>query len=308
MKLSPDTLTPNARVIALDVGGTSIKSALVAPGGHVIGKPSITHIDSSGAAHNILNTFAQIISTHLEESHTSDLLGVAIGFPGPFDYAAGICLIEGVEKYGAIYGVNMRDALSARLDLGDLPILFRNDAEAAVVGEARYGVGRDYRRLIGVTLGTGCGSAFVVDGIPVTSGPGVPPSGWLYPVLFRGLRADDVFSSRGLEARLRSIGAAERNAKAAAAAARAGDAASRQVFDGFGADLGSFLNPHAEAFAAEAVLVLGQIAGAIDLFGPPLRQALSVPALPGERGPEAALLGAADLLPVRFHSPEGRGS
>ena len=308
MKLSPDTLTPNARVIALDVGGTSIKSALVAPGGHVIGKPSITRIDSSGAAHNILNTFAQIISTHLEESHTSDLLGVAIGFPGPFDYAAGICLIEGVEKYGAIYGVNMRDALSARLDLGDLPILFRNDAEAAVVGEARYGVGRDYRRLIGVTLGTGCGSAFVVDGIPMTSGPGVPPNGWLYPVLFRGLRADDVFSSRGLEARLRSIGAAERNAKAAAAAARAGDAASRQVFDGFGADLGSFLNPHAEAFAAEAVLVLGQIAGAIDLFGPPLRQALSVPALPGERGPEAALLGAADLLPVRFHSPEGRGS
>jgi len=308
MKLSPDTLTPNARVIALDVGGTSIKSALVAPGGHVIGKPSITRIDSSGAAHNILNTFAQIISTHLEESHTSDLLGVAIGFPGPFDYAAGICLIEGVEKYGAIYGVNMRDALSARLDLGDLPILFRNDAEAAVVGEARYGVGRDYRRLIGVTLGTGCGSAFVVDGIPMTSGPGVPPNGWLYPVLFRGLRADDVFSSRGLEARLRSIGAAERNAKDAAAAARAGDAASRQVFDGFGADLGSFLNPHAEAFAAEAVLVLGQIAGAIDLFGPPLRQALSVPALPGERGPEAALLGAADLLPVRFHSPEGRGS
>jgi glucokinase len=127
-------------------------------------------------------------------------------------------------------------------------------------------------------------------------------------MLFRGLRADDVFSSRGLEARLRSIGTAERNAKDAAAAARAGDAASRQVFDGFGADLGSFLNPHAEAFAAEAVLVLGQIAGAIDLFGPPLRQALSVPALPGERGPEAALLGAADLLPVTFHSPEGRGS
>jgi glucokinase len=308
MRPPSGTLSPSTRVIALDVGGTSVKSALVTPGGHVIGKPSITRIDSSGAAHNILNTFAQIISTHLEESNTSDLLGVAIGFPGPFDYAAGICLIEGVEKYGAIYGVNMRDALSARLDLGDLPILFRNDAEAAVVGEARYGVGGDYRRLIGVTLGTGCGSAFVVDGIPVTSGPGVPPNGWLYPVLFRGLRADDVFSSRGLEARLRSIGAAERNAKDAAAGARAGDAGARQVFEAFGADLGSFLNSHAVAFAAEAVLVLGQIAGAIDLFGPPLRQALSVPVLPGERGPDAALLGAADLLPIRFHSPEWRGS
>ena len=302
----PGTLTPSARVIALDVGGTSVKSALVAPGGHVIREPSITPIDSSGEVDSILITFAQIISTHLRESQMSNLLGVALGFPGPFNYTAGICLIEGVEKYGAIYGVNMRDALRTRLDLGDLPILFRNDAEAAVVGEARYGAGRDYRRLIGVTLGTGCGSAFLVDGIPVTSGPGVPPNGWLYPVLFRGLRADDIFSRRGLEARLQSASITERNVKDAAAAARAGDISARQVFEAFGADLGTFLNPFAVAFAAEAVLVLGRIAGALDLFGAPLRQALFVPVLPGELGPDAALLGAADLL--LFHSPEGRSS
>jgi glucokinase len=306
MTTSPShTLAPETRVIALDVGGTSVKSALVAPGGQVIGEPAITPIDSSSEADSILRTFAQIISTYLGESHTSNLLGVALGFPGPFDYAAGICLIEGVEKYGAIYGVDMRAALRARLDLGDLPILFRNDAEAAVVGEARYGMGRDYRRLIGVTLGTGCGSAFLADGIPVTSGLGVPPNGWLYPVLFRGLRADDLFSRRGLEARLRAAGVTEPDLKDAAAAARAGDAGARQVFEAFGADLGTFLDSFAAAFAAEAVLVLGRIAGAIDLFGLPLSQALSVPVLPGQRGPDAALLGAADLL--FFHTPEGRG-
>ena len=298
------TLSPSARVIALDVGGTSVKSALVAPGGYVIGEPAITPIDSAGEADNILGTFARIISTHLGQAQTSDILGLAFGFPGPFDYAAGICLIEGVEKYAAIYKVNIRNALRTRLNLGDLPILFRNDAEAAVVGEARYGAGLDYRRVIGLTLGTGCGSAFLVDGLPVTSGRGVPPNGWLYPMLFHGLRADDVFSRRGLEARLRAAGVTERNIKAAAAAARAGDVDTRQVFEAFGADLGSFLNSHVVAFAAEAVLVLGQIAGAFDLFGPSLCQALSVPALPGERGADAALLGAAELL--FFHSPERR--
>ena len=135
----PSTLTSSTRVIALDVGGTSVKSALVAPGGHVIGKRSITPIDSSSEADNILRTFAQIISAHLGESHISTFLGVTLGFPGPFDYGAGICLIEGVEKYGALYGVNIRAALQARLNLRDLPILFRNDAEAAVMGEARHG-------------------------------------------------------------------------------------------------------------------------------------------------------------------------
>ena len=303
MTPSPE-FASSARVIALDVGGTSVKSALVAPGALVIGKPSITSIDSSGEADNILGTFAQIISTYIDESHTSDLHGVAMCFPGPFDYAAGICLIEGVEKYSAIYGVDMRESLRARLDLRDLPILFRNDAEAAVVGEARYGAGRDDRRLIGVTLGTGCGSAFLVDGLPVTSGPGVPPNGWLYPMLFRGRRVDDVFSQRGLESHLRAAGVTELNVKAAAAAARAGDVGARQVFEAFGTDLGTFLDSFAAGFAAEAVLVLGRIAGAMDLFGPPLRHALSVPALPGERGPDAALLGAADLL--FYHSPERR--
>jgi glucokinase len=302
----PGSLASSARVIALDVGGTSVKSALVTPGGHIIGKPSITAIDSSSKAESILSTFAQIISTHIRESYSSHLLGVALGFPGPFEYAAGICLIKGVEKYGAIYGLNIRDALRAGLDLGDLPILFRNDAEAAIVGEAHYGAGRDFPRLIGVTLGTGCGSAFLVDGVPVTSGPGVPQNGWLYPILFHGRRADDVFSRRGLEARLQVAGVWESNVKAAATAARAGDLGARQVFESFGVDLGTFLNSFAVAFAAEAVLVLGRIAGAFDLFGPSLRQALSVPALPGERGPEAALLGAAELLMVKFHSPQRR--
>src|SRR4026208_1176786 len=108
MMLSLDAnLSLSARVIALDVGGTSVKSAWVAPGGRVSGEPAITPIDSSSEAEMILETFAQIISTHLGQAQTSDFLGVALGFPGPFDYAAGICLIEGVEKYGSIYSVNM---------------------------------------------------------------------------------------------------------------------------------------------------------------------------------------------------------
>ena len=305
MKLTPpSTPISSTRVIALDVGGTSVKSALAVPGGHIFGEPAITSIDSSRDADSVLWTFTQIVRTHLGQAQTSSVIGVTLGFPGPFDYASGICLIEGVEKYGSIYGVNIRAALQARLNMGDLPILFRNDAEAAVVGEARYGAGRAYRRLIGVTLGTGCGSAFLADGVPVTSGRGVPPNGWVYPVLFHDIRADDVFSRRGLAARLRAAGITELKVKEAMEAARAGDVAARHVFETFGADLGMFLNTFAMAFAAEAVLVLGRIAGAFDLFGPSLCQALSVPALPGERGPEAALLGAADLL--FFHSPDGR--
>jgi glucokinase len=240
-----------------------------------------------------MGTLAVAVTAHLTERAPA---GIAFGFPGPFDYAQGVSRITGVEKFESIYGLDVRQALRQRLGLKEVPILFRNDAEAAIVGEACFGAGRQHRRLVGVTLGTGFGSAFVDGGQPVTDGPGVPPHGWLYPALFRGVRADDCFSRRGLLARLRASGVPADDVKPAAQAARAGDLIARRVFEQFGADLGAFLSPYAAAFQAEAVLVLGRIAGALDLFGPALQQALVVPLLAAERGPEAALLGAAELV------------
>jgi len=174
-------------------------------------------------------------------------------------------------------------------------ILFRNDAEAAVVGEARYGAGRSFRRSVGITLGTGLGSAFVEDGEPVEDEARVPPEGKLFPQIFRGNRADDWFSRRGLEGRLREAGLPI-DVRAAAGAARAGNAVAAGLFQRFGEELGAFLAPFAERFSADVVLVLGRIAGAFDLFGPAMRSALAVPVLTGSRPDDAALLGAAEML------------
>jgi glucokinase len=283
-------------VIALDIGGSSIKSATVSSAGCLVSQPVLTPVDSQAEAGSIIDSFAAAISQHLNNISETDLLGVAIGMPGPFDYEVGISYISGVAKYEAIYGMNIKTALQQVLGRPTLPIVFRNDAEAAIMGEALYGAGRPYRRLIGVTLGTGIGSAFVVEGRSVGSGPGVPPHGWLYQESFRDLPADDVFSTRGLTARLRELNPAYESVAAFAEAARRGDALLRQGFLQFGADLGEFLASFAQAFGAEVILVLGGIARSIDLFEPLLRQKLPVPALPGQLGPTAPLLGAAELL------------
>jgi glucokinase len=283
-------------VIALDIGGSSIKSAIVSSGGYLVGQPVLTGVDSGAEAATILGSFAASIRQHLDNISEADLLGVAIGMPGPFDYEGGISYISGVAKYEAIYGMNIKTALQQLLGRQTLPIVFRNDAEAAIMGEALYGMGRPYRRLIGVTLGTGIGSAFVVEGKSVESGPGVPFHGWLYQEPFQGLPADDIFSTRGLLARLQEIDRTYDTVAAFAAAARSGEASLKQAFLQFGSDLGEFLAPFAREFGAEVMLVLGGIAQAIDLFEPLLQQNLPVPALPGQLGSTAPLLGAADLL------------
>jgi glucokinase len=109
------------------------------------------------------------------------------------------------------------------------------------------------------------------------------------------LRADDVFSKRGLEQRLLEVGYSA-EIPDVAVLAREGDAAARTVFECFGRDIGLFLVRYSKPFRAEAVLVLGGITGAIDLFGDALKDAVKIPVLAAERGTEAALLGAAKPL------------
>ena len=291
-----------AGVIALDVGGTSVKSAVISADGTLASLPRTTPLDASGSADAILADLVAVIDDHAHEAarNRMTLLGIGFGFPGPFDYAAGISWIEGLTKFESLFGLNVGDGVRRHLPaaLAGLPIRFRNDAEVAIVGEALYGTARDYTRVIGVTLGTGFGSAFLVDGVPMLDGAGVPPNGWLYPCLFNGVRADDRFSTRGLTADLMREGVTSSSVEAAADAARRGDSQVRTIFDQFAEDLAEFLQPWAAEFRADAVLLQGGIAGSFDLLESKLGALLPTPVVAGGLGAKAALLGAASTF---FH-------
>lgn len=280
--------------IALDVGGSSVKSGVVDANLQIKDIQS-TALNSKGSAEHILSTFASIVADYRAKY---DLIrGIGIGFPSPFDYDNGISLIQGVDKYEAILNINIGQAIRERLDLPkDSVIRFRNDAEAALVGEAVYGAGKPYERFIGLTLGTGLGSSFIVDGQRVVSGQGIPETGFLFPVDFRGEQADEWFSTRGLLRRFADAGKPFASVASASTAAQAGDVLTQQIFADFGADMAEFVAPFLHNFSAEALLISGGIAAAYPLFGEALRTGLSVPVVRGSLGTKAALIGAADLI------------
>lgn len=285
-----------ASIIALDVGGTSIKSGVVQVGGalpEVVGALGQTPLDNGAPAEAILAVFDGVLRDHLATISEGDLRGVALAIPAPFDYASGISLMQ--HKFAALYSMDIGAALTAYLP-PNTPIAFCNDAAAAVLGEARFGAGRGIRRLIGVTLGTGLGACFVADGVTVRGEPGTTADGELYHVPFRGALADDWFSIRGLRARLDAAGLPSESMREAAALAAAGNTAAQAAFQEFGHDLGVFLEPFVTGFGAEAILVLGGLAGAYDQFAGALSSTLSVPALPGTLGGNAPLIGAAGLF------------
>lgn len=280
-------------VIALDVGGSSVKSALVVAGQQIIGDACVDVIQSGATADEILNTLAAIITGHLDKVKT--VRGIAFAFPGPFDYVQGICLIQNQAKFDALYGINVGARLKKILRMPTLEMKYRNDAEAAILGEACYGAGILYSRVIGLTLGTGLGSAFVADGRISTKGAAVPFNGWLYSFPFGNQRADDVFSTRGLLERLRAHGIDTADIASALQHTEEDNTVLAKSFASFGADLGMFLNPFVTDFRADGVLVTGGISESWDRFAPSLIRSLSVPVLRGALGNQAALLGAAAL-------------
>lgn len=280
-------------IIALDVGGSSVKSGVVDLRSHTITEFTITPIDSGGSATVILKTISDIMQQHWKPS--APVVGVGLGFPGPFDYGAGISWIKGVAKYEAIYGLNIHNALKLTLPEPTVPIRFRNDAEAAIVGEGVYGVGRHYSRIIGLTLGTGCGSAFLINGVPQTHGRGVPENGWVYQIIYQGEAVDEIFSIRGLLKRLAtaschvdSIFDAVQQAKYSAPI--------RSVLESFGADLAQFLKPLVEDFDADVVILQGGIAQGFSYFEGAMKPYLTIPVLAGELERDAALLGISNLF------------
>jgi predicted NBD/HSP70 family sugar kinase len=276
-------MAPRRPVLALDVGGTSVKSAIVGPSGDLARPPRRTPIDSAGSADELLDALAGIVDA-LAPTAGPAIAGVAIAFPGPCDYEHGVPGHHHDGKFAALAGVDLRGELRRRLGREGLAIGFCNDAEAAILAEALRGAGRPFERVLGVTLGAGLGACLVAgDAIVEPYGAVVP--GELYRQPFGAASADDAFSDRGLRARL---------AGADPASARDDDAL--RAFAAFGADLGAFLAPWTEVLRADAVVVAGGIAGAFALFGPALQAALAVPARAGELGVAAGLIGAAHAL------------
>lgn len=210
-----------------------------------------------------------------------NIIGMGIGMCGPLDYEQGIVLIEGVDKYESLYGVNLKKEFHRRLSLADnFTIDFEIDTWDFASGESWRGNARGYNRVLALTLGSGLGSAFIANGKLLADGPGVPPPyGWIGSLPYKDGKMDDTFSRRGILALYRSLSTMPSSksidVKDIADKARNGDEVCRQVFSSFGNNLGHALKPTIREFEAECVVFGGQISRAFELFEPALRKALA---------------------------------
>jgi glucokinase len=288
----------------LEIGGTHVTAAVVDAGTWqvVAGTGVRRSIDPRGPADTLIATMVEAGRSLRPDD--GSLWGVAI--PGPFDYVRGIADFHGVGKFDALRGVDLGDVLRRALTGTKGQVAFVNDAEAFAVGEWAAGAAQGHHRSIGATLGTGIGSAFLIDGIAQRQGPGLPPDGRLDLVRVDGRPLEDRVSRRAIRARYGALvgnsAAGQLDVREIASRAAAGDRHAITAFDEALQVLGRVVAPMALTFGATVLVVGGSIALAWDVINPPLRSGMDQ-ASPGwaevfgltnaARIEEAALVGAA---------------
>jgi len=147
-------------IIGIDIGGSHITMAQVDPVKRGIIKSTYIreHVDSFGSREDIFSAWVSAIEKGIQDLGKEDLL-IGIAMPGPFDYENGISLMQ-QGKFIDIYQVNIKEELAKRLGISEQQIHFVNDAAAFMEGEVFGGCVQGFRKVFGVTLGTGLGTTF----------------------------------------------------------------------------------------------------------------------------------------------------
>jgi len=144
--------------VGIDIGGTNTAFGLVDREGKVIGEGQIKTADYEDIEDFVAELYNKIDLTRQRSGDEIEIIGYGIGAPmgnintGSIEYAASLPW-KGVVPLSGTFRKHT-----------DLPVIVTNDANAAAVGEMVFGGAKGMKDFVVITLGTGLGSGFVVDG------------------------------------------------------------------------------------------------------------------------------------------------
>lgn len=142
-------------VLGIDVGGTSIKGSIVSDNGKM--KDTFVYpINKKENQEKCINSLFKVIDEYLEKEEIK-IDGIGIGIPGTIDSEKGIVTYSSNLKWKDFKIVEFFEKHYK------LPVKITNDANAAALGEAKFGAGKSYHDIVMITLGTGVGGGIVIN-------------------------------------------------------------------------------------------------------------------------------------------------
>jgi glucokinase len=156
--------TAERPVLAVDLGGTQIRAAVITPDLAVHERRAVPTADEDGveAVVGRIVRLAAEVRDAAARAGLPDPAGVGISSPGPLDPWAGVVRIPPNLK--GWRDVPLAPRVAAALDL---PAFLERDTNVAVMAEWRYGAGAGSRSVIYITVSTGIGGGAILDNRPL---------------------------------------------------------------------------------------------------------------------------------------------
>lgn len=142
-------------VIAVDLGGTNIRAALVNTQGDILKRTRIAtqaHEGPDAVIKRIISAMRSVMPD------TGSVRAAAVASPGPLDPFLGI--VNYAPNLPGWLDVPLRAILRRELVI---PVEIGNDANLAALGEQRYGAAKGLRDLVFITLSTGVGAGVILN-------------------------------------------------------------------------------------------------------------------------------------------------
>ena len=144
--------------IGIDIGGMSIKGAAVDSNGRVYEKFSMPFVKGEPGEETI-RKLADIVKEYIAANGLENkIAGIGLGSPGTLD------IEHGIVNYANNLGWENLHVADIFHEVLPYPVRLTNDANAASLGEAKYGAGKSYNNIIMLTLGTGVGGGIIING------------------------------------------------------------------------------------------------------------------------------------------------
>lgn len=324
-------------IAGVDIGGTTLAVGMVPVEG---GRPRALRVGDTargGGGEAVVDQVCAMVRAAVDEVARAEVpggavVGLGVAAPGSLDRARGVVL----ESHNlGWFGLPLRDRVQSATGL---PTVVENDANCAAYGEWWQGAGRGFRSVLGITLGTGIGGGIVMDGRPFLGATGAAGEIGHMTVEFGGRRC--TCGDRGcLEAYASGPGIARAAAEGLAGGARSslpelvegdlsritaatvheaavgGDAYAAAVLARAARMLAAGITSAVNLLGPDAVVVMGGVAAAGDLFFGPLARELGRPrfrsaldactVVPGALPGTAGVVGAAGVFRLRIGPARG---
>lgn len=309
-------------VLAVDLGGTNMRSAFVSESGEVLARSSVPTQAPRGPE-VAMDRLATALSRLREAVAGTEAVALGLALAGPLDPRTGT--LHHPPNLPGWHEFSAQAYLAERVGL---PIRSHNDATLAALGEHAYGAGRGTRNLVFVAWGTGVGGGLVLDGRLYDGARGfaaeighlvLDPQGRECSCGSRGCLETYVAGpamARTAQERLRAgepslvrgmvRGRIERvRAETVAEAERQGDALARSVLEEAGAAMGIGVASLRHLLDPDVVVIGGGVSSMLHVLYPALVRSASAYAMGADKaacpvtttvlGDDAGLLGAAVL-------------